>query len=100
MMQVHPIQADKRAAVPAVTHVDGTVRVQTVSLDANPLYWELIRAFARRTGVPIVLNTSFNENEPIVLRPSEAIDCFLQTRMDVLVLGYTVVARPDPQVMT
>jgi carbamoyltransferase len=100
MMQVCPIQADKRAAVPAVTHVDGTARVQTVSLDANPLYWELIRAFARRTGVPIVLNTSFNENEPIVHQPAEALDCFLRTGMDVLALGNTVITKPDPQETT
>jgi len=98
MMQVYPFQADKRTVVPAVTHVDGSGRLQAVRLDANPLYWELIRAFERRSGVPMVLNTSFNENEPIVHEPGEALDCFLRTRMDVLVLGNTVVTRADESV--
>jgi carbamoyltransferase len=93
MVQVYPVRAEKRAVIPAVTHVDGTGRLQTVNRDSNPLYWELIRAFERRTGVPVVLNTSFNENEPIVLRPAEALDCFLRTRMDVLVLGQHVVTK-------
>jgi carbamoyltransferase len=75
--------------------VDGSGRIQTVSREANPRYWGLIRAFERRTGVPILLNTSFNENEPIVLDPAEALDCFLRTRMDVLVLGDHIVAKPD-----
>ncbi len=87
MMQVYPIRPDKRDVIPAVTHVDGSGRLQTVNRDANPRYWELIRAFGQRTGVPILLNTSFNENEPIVLKPAEALDCFLRTQMDVLVLG-------------
>ncbi|MGH9318947.1 MAG: carbamoyltransferase family protein [Vicinamibacteria bacterium] len=87
MIQVYPVKADKRAVIPAVTHVDGTGRLQTVSRDANPLYWELIRAFERRTGVPVLLNTSFNENEPIVHRPEEALHCFQRTEMDVLVVG-------------
>jgi carbamoyltransferase len=73
--------------VPAVTHVDGSGRIQTVNQAANPLYWQLLRAFELRTRVPILLNTSFNENEPIVHKPEEALDCFLRTRMDVLVLG-------------
>ncbi len=93
MMQVYPVAADKRDVIPAVTHVDGSGRLQTVSATSNRLYWELIRAFERITGVPVLLNTSFNENEPIVHRPSEAIDCFLRTGMDVLVLGNHVVAR-------
>ena len=93
MMQVYPVAADKRDVIPAVTHVDGSGRLQTVSAASNRLYWELIRAFERITGVPVLLNTSFNENEPIVHRPSEAIDCFLRTGMDVLVLGNHVVAR-------
>jgi carbamoyltransferase len=93
MMKVYPIRPEKRAAVPAVTHIDGTGRLQTVSQRANPLYWRLIRAFEERTGVPMVLNTSFNENEPIVNTPAEALDCFLRTRMDRLVLGSTVVTR-------
>ena len=93
MLQVYPIQADKRSVIPAVTHVDGSGRLQTVSRESNPRYWQLIDAVGRRTGVPIVLNTSFNENEPIVLRPAEALDCFLRTRMDVLVLGDVVVTK-------
>jgi carbamoyltransferase len=95
MMQVYPLQADKRAAVPAVADVDGSARLQSVRLDSNPLYWELIRAFERRTGIPMVLNASFNENEPIVRAPGEALGCFLRTRMDVLVLGNTVVTKAD-----
>ena len=86
---------EARASIPAVTHVDGSGRLQTVSrADAIRGYWQLIRAFERRTGVPILLNTSFNENEPIVHRRREALDCFLRTRMDVLVLGHRHVRRP------
>jgi carbamoyltransferase len=100
MMQVYPIRADKQSVIPAVTHVDGSGRLQTVDRDGNARYWALIRAFERETGVPIVLNTSFNENEPIVLQPAEALDCFLRTRMDVLVLGNTAITKeaPDPKV--
>ncbi|MDF3075744.1 MAG: Carbamoyltransferase [Alphaproteobacteria bacterium] len=93
MMQVYRIQADKRAAIPAVTHVDGTGRLQTVTADTNPRYARLIESFRQLTGVPMVLNTSFNENEPVVCRPQEAIDCFLRTRMDMLVLGDIIVSR-------
>jgi carbamoyltransferase len=93
MIKVYPIRPEKRPLVPAVTHVDGTGRLQTVSNRANPRYWNLISAFARRTGVPMVLNTSFNENEPIVNTPAEALDCFLRTRMDRLVLGNVVLER-------
>jgi carbamoyltransferase len=93
MLQVYPVRPEKREVIPAVTHVDGSGRLQTVAREANPRYWQLIRAFGERTGVPVLLNTSFNENEPIVLRPSEALDCFLRTRMDVLVLGDQVVAK-------
>jgi carbamoyltransferase len=93
MMQVYPVRPEKRAVVPAITHVDGSGRIQTVNRDGNPRYWRLIEAVGRRTGVPMVLNTSFNENEPIVHRPEEALDCFLRTRMDVLVLGNHVVDK-------
>ncbi|MGH9204486.1 MAG: carbamoyltransferase C-terminal domain-containing protein, partial [Vicinamibacterales bacterium] len=93
MMQVYPIRPEKRDVIPAVTHVDGSGRLQTVNRDGNRRYWELIRAFERRTGVPVLLNTSFNENEPIVHRPAEALDCFLRTRMDVLVLDDHVVTK-------
>ncbi len=94
MIQVYPVRMDKRHVIPAVTHVDGSGRLQTVSRAGNPLYWQLIRAFARLTGVPVVLNTSFNENEPIVHRPAEALDCFLRTKMDVLVLGDLALVKP------
>jgi carbamoyltransferase len=93
MMKVFPIREERRAAIPAVTHVDGTGRLQTVHRDTNPLYWQLIETFRRRTGVPMVLNTSFNENEPIVCRPEEALACFLRTHMDMVVLGNRVVER-------
>ena len=93
MIKVYPIRPEKRPLVPAVTHVDGTGRLQTVSRRANPRYWALIAAFERRTGVPMVLNTSFNENEPIVNTPAEALDCFLRTRMDRLVLGNVTLER-------
>ncbi len=93
MIKVYPIRPEKRPLVPAVTHVDGTGRLQTVSRRANARYWQLIAAFERRTGVPMVLNTSFNENEPIVNTPAEALDCFLRTRMDRLVLGDVVLSR-------
>jgi carbamoyltransferase len=93
MIKVYPIRPDKRPAIPAVTHTDGTGRLQTVSRRTNPLFWKLIRAFEERTGVPMLLNTSFNENEPIVNTPAEALDCFLRTRMDRLVLGSITLTR-------
>lgn len=93
MTQVYPIRPEKRALIPAVTHVDGTGRLQTVREQDNPRYYRLIEAFRALTGVPILLNTSFNENEPIVCRPEEALDCFLRTKMDVLVLGNRMVRR-------
>jgi carbamoyltransferase len=93
MLHVYPVRPDKRSVVPAITHVDGSGRLQSVSQRTNPRYWNLIRAFACRTGVPMLLNTSFNENEPIVLSPEEALDCFLRTHMDVIVIGRHVVER-------
>lgn len=93
MQQVLRIRPEKRDVIPAVAHVDGTGRLQTVTRAQNERYYLLIEAFGRRTGVPIVLNTSFNENEPIVNRPEEALDCFLRTRMDVLSLGDFLVER-------
>ena len=87
MIQVYPVRPDKRDVIPAVTHVDGSGRLQSVSRDSNARYWALIRAFEAQTGVPVLLNTSFNENEPIVERPEQALDCFLRTDMDVLVMG-------------
>ncbi|MBI2095122.1 MAG: carbamoyltransferase [Candidatus Omnitrophica bacterium] len=93
MLQVYPIREEKRGEIPAVTHVNGSGRLQTVTREQNPRYYRLIEAFETLTGVPMVLNTSFNENEPIVCRPEEALDCFLRTRMDVLVLGNHVIER-------
>jgi carbamoyltransferase len=87
MIKVYPVKKEKRKLIPAVTHVDGTGRLQTVNRQENLRYWKLIKAFETLTGIPIVLNTSFNENEPIVCSPKEAIDCFQRTKMDVLVLG-------------
>ena len=94
MLQVYPVRPDKRSVVPAITHVDGSGRLQTVSQRTNARYWTLIKAFERISGIPMLLNTSFNENEPIVLRPAEALDCFLRTHMDVLVMGRHTVERP------
>jgi len=93
MIKVYPIRPEKRSLIPAVTHVDGSGRLQTVKKEDNPLYWQLIKEFENITGVPVVLNTSFNENEPIVCTPTEALDCFLRTRMDVLVLGNFFIKR-------
>ena len=93
MMKVFQIKKEKRKQIPAVTHVDGSGRLQTVSKKGNARYYELIKTFYKKTGVPMVLNTSFNENEPVVCQPQEAIDCFLRTNMDVLVLGSHVIQR-------
>jgi carbamoyltransferase len=93
MSQVFPIRAEKRPLVPAVTHVDGTGRLQTVTEVASPRYYALISAFHRTTGVPMVLNTSFNESEPIVCLPEEALACFLRTNMDVLVIENWMLTR-------
>ncbi len=93
MTEVHQVRAEKRALIPAVVHVDGSGRLQTVARHANPRYHALISAFRDLTGVPIVLNTSFNESEPIVCAPQEALDCFLRTNMDLLALGDVIVER-------
>jgi carbamoyltransferase len=93
MMQVFQIKEGKRSIIPAVTHVDGSGRLQTVHKETNPRYWGLIEAFRQITGVPMLLNTSFNENEPVVCQPVEALDCFMRTRMDVLVLGNRIIER-------
>ncbi|MBM5784710.1 MAG: carbamoyltransferase [Cyanobacteria bacterium K_DeepCast_35m_m1_288] len=93
MMQVYPIREEKRPLIPAVTHVDGSGRLQTVTATGNGRYYRLIHRFFERTGVPMLLNTSFNENEPIVCSPRQALDCFLRTRMDLLVLGDVLVRR-------
>jgi carbamoyltransferase len=93
MTFAYPVRPEKRGIIPAPTHVDGTARLQTVSRPANPLYWKLLRAVGDVTGVPAVLNTSFNDNEPIVCRPEEALDCFRRTQMDVLVMGNFVLEK-------
>jgi len=93
MLHVYKIRPDKRKALCAVNHVDDTGRLQTVTRQENPMYYDLVSAFHRKTGIPVVLNTSFNENEPIVCRPEEAIDCFQRTRMDVLAIGPFLLAK-------
>jgi carbamoyltransferase len=93
MLMVYQVRPEKRSEIPAVTHVDGSGRLQTVSRELNQRYYELISEFYRLTGVPVVLNTSFNENEPIVCTPAQAIDCFLKTRMDVLYVGNNAIRR-------
>ena len=95
MIQVYPVRPEKRGVIPAVTHVDGSGRLQTVDRRTNRRDWGLLKAFERRTGVPVLLNTSFNENEPIVCRPEEALDCFLRTQMDVLILGNSVLEKSE-----
>jgi carbamoyltransferase len=93
MVLVYKTRAEKRQLIPAVNHVDDTGRVQSVERDIDPRYYQLIEEFNRQTGVPILLNTSFNENEPIVMTPAEALDTFQKTRMDTLVLGNYVLRR-------
>jgi len=93
MLKVYKVKKSKSEQIPAVTHVDRTGRLQTVSKEINPLYWQLIDEFKKVTGIPILLNTSFNENEPIVCKPEEALDCFLRTSMDIVVLGNYFIKR-------
>jgi carbamoyltransferase len=93
MLQVYQIREEKRAAIPAVTHVNGSGRLQSVTREQNSRYYALIDAFREATGVPIVLNTSFNENEPVVNTPAQALDCFLRTKMDLLVMGDLLISR-------
>jgi carbamoyltransferase len=93
MEKVFPIKAEKQALIPAVTHVDGTGRLQSVDKIISPRYYMLIDNFRKKTGVPILLNTSFNENEPIVNTPEEALNCFLRTKMDMLVMENCVIER-------
>jgi len=97
MLMVYQVRARHRDQIPAVTHIDGTGRLQTVTRKDNERFYDLIQAFYKRTGVPVVLNTSFNENEPIVCTPRDAIDCFLKTRIDVLYLGNCAVRRESCQ---
>jgi carbamoyltransferase len=94
MVQAYKIRSEQRARIPAVTHEDGTGRVQTVDRTVNPLYWGLLSRFGELTDVPILINTSFNENEPIVNTPAQAIDCFLRTKMDALAIGSFLARKP------
>lgn len=93
MEKVFVIKPEKRDSIPAVTHVDGTGRLQTIDQKVEPKYYGLIHHFYERTGVPVLVNTSFNENEPIVNTPKEALDCYLRTKMDMLVLGNYLIER-------
>jgi carbamoyltransferase len=96
MLQAYKIKTSQRQHIPAVTHEDGTGRVQTVERAVNPLYWSLLKRFGELSGVPVLINTSFNENEPIVNTPAQAIDCFMRTKMDVLSIG-SFIARKTSQ---
>ena len=95
MLKVYDVLPEKQAEIPAVTHVDGTGRLQTVDRQHAPLYWKLIDAFKAETGVPVVLNTSFNENEPIVCTPEEAISVLQRTKMDALAIGGFLVEKNE-----
>jgi carbamoyltransferase len=97
MLHVYKIRPEKRKELCAVNHVDDTGRLQTVAREENPMYYDLISAFGRKTGTPVILNTSFNENEPIVCTPEEAIDCYQRTRMDVLAIGPFLVEKAKVQ---
>ena len=95
MEKVFPIKESKRKEIPAVTHVDGTGRLQTVDKELSPRYYQLIETFRQKTGVPVLLNTSFNENEPIVNSPADALNCYLRTEMDMLVMENIIVSRAE-----
>jgi carbamoyltransferase len=97
MLHVYKIREAWREKLGAVNHVDNTGRLQTISRQQNPLYYDLIKAFEAKTGLPVLLNTSFNENEPIVERPEEAVSCFLRTKMDVLVAGPFLCRKSDQE---
>jgi len=93
MEKVYPVKELRRSEIPAVTHVDGSGRLQTVDKAVSPRYYQLIETFRQKTGIPILLNTSFNENEPIVNSPGDALNCFLRTQMDMLVMENILVSR-------
>jgi carbamoyltransferase len=95
MLMTYPVRPEKAGEIPAPTHVDGTGRLQTVRHDQNPRFFDLIDAFRTRTGVPVLLNTSFNENEPICCTPEEAVETFRRTKMDALVLGDSYAEKRD-----
>ena len=93
MSEVLDIKKDKQKKIPAVTHVDGTGRLQTVTREMNEKYYKLILEFYKITNIPIILNTSFNEQEPVVCKPEEALDCFLRTKMDILCIENNLIIR-------
>jgi carbamoyltransferase len=93
MSKVYNIKQDKKNLVPGVVHIDGSCRLQTVTDQLNDNYYQIIKNFFKITGVPLILNTSFNENEPIVHTPTEALDCFLRTKMDCLVMNNYLIMR-------
>ncbi len=95
MLFTAPVRPSAKGTIPAVVHVDGSARVQTVDADSNPLYRRLLETFGRLTGVPVLLNTSFNVNEPIVCTPDDAVRCFLRTGVEWLVMGNLLAGRPD-----
>src|SRR6202041_1111771 len=95
MVQAYKIKPTQRDRIPAVTHEDGTGRLQTVERSINPRYWKLLKRFGEISGVPILINTSFNENEPIVNTPAQAIDCFLRTRMDAIAIGNYLLLKTE-----
>ena len=100
MLHVYKIRPEWRDRLCAVNHIDDTGRLQTISKEANKLFFDLIMEFFYITKIPVLLNTSFNENEPIVCAPSEAIECFLRTKMDVLVIGRHFCVKPTPHTVT
>jgi carbamoyltransferase len=95
MLHVYKIKKEWRDKLSAVNHNDNTGRLQTVKRNENQLYYDLVESFGKKTGVPVLLNTSFNENEPIVCNPHEAIDCFTRTKMDILVIGSFFCKKTD-----
>jgi carbamoyltransferase len=97
MLCTAPVRSAKKGEIPAVVHVDGTARIHTVDKESNPRYRRLLEAFAGRTGVPVLLNTSFNVNEPIVCTPEDAVNCYLKTEVDWLVMENLLARRPLPE---
>jgi carbamoyltransferase len=93
MSRIMPVKEDKRSVIPGVTHVDGTARIQTVEKSFNEKYWNVINAFKEETGVPMLLNTSFNCQEPIVETPQEALATFNRVGLDILVIEDYVVVK-------
>ncbi|MES9903160.1 MAG: carbamoyltransferase C-terminal domain-containing protein, partial [Sedimenticola sp.] len=96
MLATYKIRPKKRELIPAVMHMDGTSRLQVLHQEDNPLYHQLIKEFMRRTGLPVLLNTSFNDREPIVCSPADACKCYLKTRFDAMIIGSYLVHGPKP----